>query len=271
MSPGPFATLATAPVSMHPADAPIAARYVLGQSNSQNTIQSTQGGNSVIEPLLCARNVALAHAKAARHFRELVPDGQLSVNINCDWLVPRTDADKAATLRLLDYNLHVYADPVYRASMPAWLYDAVPELERFSDSETALLRAARPDYFALNHYSTSYGTIANAQTMPNQTTCLAVYQDPSQAPALASTTKHDAKGRIIGPQADSEWLTVVPWGIRALLNHVQTRYQPRRIIITENGVDVPKEGSMSATQAVDDTFRQQYYLQYLDNVMVCTL
>lgn len=84
----------------------------------------------------------------------------------------------------------------------------------------------------------------------------------------ANTTKIGLDGQLNGPMADSSWLTVVPWGIRALLNHVQARYKPNYIIITENGVDVPNEGPMTATQAFNDTFRQDFYVQYLDNVTV---
>lgn len=88
-----------------------------------------------------------------------MPNGKLSANLNCDWLVPLHSgpADVAATKRLLDYNLHVYADPLYKATMPEWLYKAVPLLPRFTPEERALLLANQPDYFALNHYSTNYG------------------------------------------------------------------------------------------------------------------
>jgi beta-glucosidase/6-phospho-beta-glucosidase/beta-galactosidase len=66
--------------------------------------------------------------------------------------------------------------------------------------------------------------------------------------------------------ADSDWLYVVPWGIRKLLNYINDRYDSPWIMITENGVDVPNEGSMPIAQAINDTFRVNYYSSYLDNI-----
>lgn len=95
-----------------------------------------------------------------------------------------------------------------------------------------------------------------------------VFDEPALPPMNANTTKIGPDGTLNGAVADSAWLTVVPWGIRALLNHVYERYTPAYIVITENGVDVPDEGPMSAEEAADDPFRQDFYLQYLDNVTV---
>ncbi len=66
--------------------------------------------------------------------------------------------------------------------------------------------------------------------------------------------------------ADSSWLYVVPWGIRKLLNYIHTRYSAPWIMITENGVDVPNESAMPLAQALNDTFRVNYYSSYLDNI-----
>ncbi len=70
----------------------------------------------------------------------------------------------------------------------------------------------------------------------------------------------------IGPTADSDWLRVVPWGMRRALNYINQHYNAPWIIITENGVDVPGEGLMPLEQALNDTFRVNYYSAYLDNV-----
>ncbi len=45
----------------------------------------------------CVYHVLLAHAAAVKRFRALVPGGQISMNINCDWAEPRTSsaADQA--------------------------------------------------------------------------------------------------------------------------------------------------------------------------------
>ena len=45
-------------------------------------------------------------------------------------------------------------------------------------------------------------------------------------------------------QADSEWLYVVPWGLRKLLVWIHKRYNGPDIYVLENGVDCPKESSV---------------------------
>ena len=77
----------------------------------------------------------------------------------------------------------------------------------------------------------------------------------------------DVNGELIGPQADSDWLNVVPTGIYDLLIWLNKRYNKPMFLITENGVDVPGESEMSLEQALKDTFRIDYYSSYLDNVM----
>jgi hypothetical protein len=43
------------------------------------------------------------------------------------------------------------------------------------------------------------------------------------------------EGQLIGPQADSGWLYVVPWGFGKLLHWVADRYDNPGIYVTENG------------------------------------
>lgn len=66
-------------------------------------------------------------------------------------------------------------------------------------------------------------------------------------------------GVLIGPQADSEWLNVVPWGFGKLLLYIQERYGNPEIFITESGVDVPEESSLPLEKALKDDFRIKYY------------
>ena len=73
-------------------------------------------------------------------------------------------------------------------------------------------------------------------------------------------------GSLIGIPADSSWLYVVPWGIYKILNWINIRYNSPPIYITENGVDVPGENNMSLNDALNDTFRINFYNQYIGNV-----
>jgi beta-glucosidase len=54
-------------------------------------------------------------------------------------------------------------------------------------------------------------------------------------------------------------LVVVPSGIRDILHWISKRYNSPPIYITENGVDCPNESSMSVQEALNDTFRIDFY------------
>jgi beta-glucosidase len=51
--------------------------------------------------------------------------------------------------------------------------------------------------------------------------------------------------------------------IRKLLLYVAQRYNNPEIFVTENGVDVPNESQLPLAQALNDTFRVDYYQDYL--------
>jgi hypothetical protein len=70
----------------------------------------------------------------------------------------------------------------------------------------------------------------------------------------------------IGPQADSSWLLVVPWGIQRVLRHVAQTYGNPPVYITENGVDVPGEDDMPLALALNDTFRVDFVRDYISYV-----
>ncbi|KAJ8952840.1 hypothetical protein NQ317_010784 [Molorchus minor] len=57
----------------------------------------------------------------------------------------------------------------------------------------------------------------------------------------------------------SDWLKVVPWGMRKLLNWVKDTYNNPEIVITENGYSEDKYN-------LDDQGRISYYQRYLSSV-----
>ncbi len=82
----------------------------------------------------------------------------------------------------------------------------------------------------------------------------------SQGKKCAGTTVTARRyGFLIGKQADSEWLHVVPWGLKKLLLYIQDRYDDPHIYITESGVDVPRESKLPLEKALRDDFRTNYF------------
>jgi len=77
-------------------------------------------------------------------------------------------------------------------------------------------------------------------------------------------------GKLIGPVADSSWLNVVPNSIRKYMEYVHDRYKVP-IYITENGVDCPNETGATKEYLLNDTFRVNYYRDYLDQAAAAVL
>jgi beta-glucosidase len=102
--------------------------------------------------------------------------------------------------------------------LPQRVKDRLPS---FTEAEKQLLKGSH-DFFGLNHYTSEY-----------------VYNDPHPSgegfaadQGTASTRVKD--GKLIGPQADSNWLYVVPWGIRKLLNWIGTSFYATCCYLTLN-------------------------------------
>ena len=61
-------------------------------------------------------------------------------------------------------------------------------------------------------------------------------------------------------QATPEWLQVVPWGMRRLLNWVDREYGHPDVYITENGVGTD-------SRSVDDQSRVLFYKAYINEAL----
>ncbi|BDA49688.1 beta-glucosidase 6 [Coccomyxa sp. Obi] len=206
-------------------------------------------GDSSKEPWVVTHNVLLAHAAAVEHFRALMPHGNISINLNAEWSEPLTSSvlDKEAAQRNLDFILGIYADPIFLGDYPATVRARVPDLPEFTAEQRASLKGSA-DYFALNHYTSRY-----------------VSHDDASPTGAATHTERN--GKAIGKQADSEWLVSVPWGFRKLLSYVHRRYSAPEVWITENGCDAPGEDDAPFPAVLDDTFRVEFFQEYLAEAM----
>jgi len=126
-------------------------------------------------------------------------------------------------------------------------------LPSFTFNETRLLNGS-VDFYALNHYTSIY-----AQNDPNPPG-----EGPDADQHVFLTPERD--GEWIGPQADSSWLYVYPPGIKKTLFWLYERYGPLDFWITGNGVDVPKEDNLPFEEIIRDSFRVQYFLDYLNEL-----
>jgi beta-glucosidase len=74
-------------------------------------------------------------------------------------------------------------------------------------------------------------------------------------------------GKLIGPPSESSWLYVYPEGLRGILKWIDKRYNHPIIYVFENGVSVPKENDMPIQEAINDTFRVNFYKDYIQNAI----
>ncbi|KAK6131744.1 hypothetical protein DH2020_034541 [Rehmannia glutinosa] len=70
-------------------------------------------------------------------------------------------------------------------------------------------------------------------------------------------------GILIGEQAGSDWLYIVPGGIYKLLKYTRDKYNNPLIYITENGVDEKNDRSLAITDARIDKTRVKYHQDHL--------
>ena len=143
-------------------------------------------------------------------------------------------------------------------------------LPKFTDEQKSLVKGSW-DVFFLNHYTSMYYSSAPL--------------DPSmgwEGDQGTSSTPYNLDGQPIGPRGDSTWLYIVPWGIQKVLEFNHNRYKDIdftqikpsnavnpssfQFIITENGVSVLNEDTMSLSEILNDTVRIDYYQNYLHHV-----
>jgi len=202
----------------------------------------------------CGHFVLLAHAQAVDIYRkqyQKASDGKISIVLNTDFGFPRDPTsiqDVQAAQLYHDFHIGWFADPIYLSgdyppSMRERLGDVLP---RFTKEQSAMVKGSF-DFYGLNTYAGKYIT-ANKSLLEGWQEC------------------DGLDGKPIGPTADSDWLLVVPRALRAYLEYVNKRYSPGAIIITENGVDVPGEDQMPLAEALDDTYRVDYFRTYIEQV-----
>lgn len=119
-------------------------------------------------------------------------------------------------------------------------------LPSFTDDEKAMMKGSY-DFIGLNHYTSGYVYYTGVEGID--------YTSDGRY----GGSPYNATGHLIGEQAESTWLFVCPEGFRAALNWVANRYGDAPIMVFENGVSVPGENSMPLEEALNDTFRINYY------------
>ncbi|KAL5990798.1 Beta-glucosidase 42 [Asimina triloba] len=214
--------------------------------------------NSLVEPYLAAHYQLLAHAAAVAVYREkfkAVQGGEIGITVDCEWAEAFSDSvqDRDAALRRIDFQLGWYLDPIFFGDYPVSMRERLGDkLPKFSEEEKESLWHST-DFVGLNHYTARL--IAHASKKEEENGFYQVQE-------LARIVEFPG-GEVIGEKAASEWLYIVPWGIRKVLNHIAERYGNPPIYVTENGMDEEDSETPPLPEALDDKKRVDYFRGYL--------
>ncbi|CAI9088555.1 OLC1v1022906C2 [Oldenlandia corymbosa var. corymbosa] len=196
------------------------------------------GGNSDTEPLISMHNMLLAHAKAAKLYREhfqAKQGGMLGIVSTALMYEPKSDSeqDREAAARAWAFYIAWTFDPVVFGDYPPEMrqYHG-SELPTFTAEEKLLLRKSI-DFMGLNHYGTLYAKDCLHSSCP----CFEPSCVPGGNRAIRGfvSTNGFRDGVPIGEPTASPRFFVVPRGIEELVNYAKKRYNNMPMFITENG------------------------------------
>lgn len=201
------------------------------------------------------RNLIKAHARAWHSYDSLFrkeQKGLVSLALFAIWLEPadpNSASDLEATKRAMAFQFDLFAKPIFiDGDFPEVVKSQVAAMSKkqgypssrlpeFTEEEKRMIKGTA-DFFAVQYYSTRL-----VKHQENDKGELGIFQDVeieiSQDPSWISL----------------DWICVVPWGIRKLLNYVKDTYNNPVIYITENGFPQVDPTSL------DDTQRWEYFRQ----------
>ncbi|CEM11757.1 unnamed protein product [Vitrella brassicaformis CCMP3155] len=209
------------------------------------------GSEKVSDMLHCGHHALLAHARAHGIWKERYapsrPDAQLGITLNSDWFEPldsNSAADRALSDKKVDLMLGWFAEPIYglgdySANVKGYFGGALPV---FTEEEIAAVKGSS-DFFGLNHYTSSFVDSTRGEGFEAEV-----------------RARH---GAPIGAKAGSDWLYIVPWGFNRLLAYIKRRWNPKSIIVTENGVSDHDSGDGDVASLINDHGRVKFYQDYL--------
>ncbi|KAJ8730215.1 hypothetical protein PYW07_017253 [Mythimna separata] len=218
---------------------------------------------SGIGEYICAKNLALAHAKAYHIYNDdykPTQGGVCGYTIAVSSFVPLTDSDEDAYAAELVNQLQwgLYTDPIFSkdGGFPKELFDLVAKksaaqgfprsrLTDFTEEEKAYIRGTG-DFFGVNHYS---GSFASAS----------LYTPQPPVPSPKDDIEIGQFAPDDWPQAASFWLKQMPDSIYIVLKNIQKRYGDVPIYITENG--------WSTHEGIEDEGRVAYYRAALESAL----
>ncbi|KAJ7961661.1 Beta-glucosidase [Quillaja saponaria] len=237
---------------------PLSVTFGLGPCDLQENLNCTTQDPGR-EPYFVSHNQLLAHAAAASVYKanyQAHQKGLIGIALNSNWFVPFSidKFDYRASRRALDFMFGWFMEPLITGDYPLTMRSLVKDrLPKFSKDQSNVLKGSL-DFLGLNYYTSAYA--AHAPDLRNN----ARPNYGTDSLVKVSTVRN---GIPIGPKAASDWLYVYPRGLQDLLLYIKNKYNNPVIYITENGIDELNDPKLSLEQALNDTYRIDYYHQHL--------
>ncbi|KAF8378127.1 hypothetical protein HHK36_029464 [Tetracentron sinense] len=221
---------------------------------------SNKNPNPATDPYIATHNIILAHAAAAKLYKEkyqVTQGGEIGISLVCQWFEPHstTPHDKEAADRAVDFLVGWYMDPLvygdYPFAMKALVRGGLP---KFSEEEQKLVKGAY-DFIGVNYYTSRYAKSFQINTDDS-------YQRHDQYQYV--DLKVDRNGKPIDQMAKvSDAIYTYPEGLRDVLVHLKQDYNHPKIYITENGVPSKRDDTIPIEKALQDDYRIEHILSHL--------
>ena len=207
------------------------------------------------KPYIMGHNMILAHAKAAKIYREKYKNkykGKFGVNLEAEMMWPNNtnnERDVEATRRRLIFQIDWFAEPFINGDYPQLMKDRIgSRLPQFTPEEKEMVKGSI-DFFAFNHYI-GY-LVADGGADENIT-----YFDD------VNTTEDYKKE---WKRTDLNW-PIVPEGLYGVLNYVYKKWvkdNPMEIFVTENGIAVNEQNLTKSLNDVERVYFMHEYIGYI--------
>ncbi|KAK8586457.1 hypothetical protein V6N13_010049 [Hibiscus sabdariffa] len=175
-------------------------------------------GNSGTEPYIAIHNLLLAHATAARLYKDKYQaeqGGVIGMSNVAQYYKPysNTLADRKAARRAMEFDLGWFMEPLVRGRYPSIMRKLVKDrLPVFTEEDKEMIKGSF-DFFGLNYYTARY--CKNIPTYPKDAP-LNLLTDPRVNFSVAKD------GVLIGPQSEgSLFVYIYPEGLYKMLNFVK--------------------------------------------------
>ncbi|KAL0374689.1 UNVERIFIED_CONTAM: Oleuropein beta-glucosidase [Sesamum radiatum] len=234
------------------------AKSAVGHRCCRGVDRTCYGGDAGTEPYIVGHHLIIAHAVAVDIYRrnyQAVQGGKIGVTNMSGWFEPYSNAqaDIDAASRAVDFMLGWFVAPIVTGDYPPVMRErAGSRLPKFTPEQVKLIKGSY-DFMGLNYYTT-YWAVYNPTPPGTQPT----YMTDQEVDFLM-----ERDGIPIGEQAASDWLFIVPYGIRNLILHTKNKYNDPIIYITENGVNEKNDRTVNIAQALKDDYRIKFHQDHL--------